>query len=379
VRTRARELGTRIVAWRPGRRAAIAVLAICPVAGAAIALALDTSSGNGERAQALVLVGASDAVLSRAPEVRAGWTRTAAAIADSGQTAAVARSSAARATGVARGTLGERAPRVDIRADPPAGVVEVSTRAGSRASALALADAVALQTATLARGLAVGANGSAGVSVGDFEGSLDGWLGPSLFNSLPTSVGTTKATPRFGRGSLLARCPGIPGCGPSAQVFYPFRAGAGYTAVMWLRASGPGVRASALLGSAANDVATSPALPLSRGWRRLAVAWTPRRASADAEIGVQLQSRRSTAIGVDGVAILDPFQSRSSRQAFTPAAQSRALAAGRYVTVSPARAIGVETAPAIERASVGAGAGLIVALAAIAAAEIARRRRERKA
>jgi hypothetical protein len=364
--------------WRPGRRAAIVALAACPLAGAAIGAAAGPNPSADQEAEALVIVGASNSALTRSPQARAAWTRTAAAIAASAQTAALAKTRIVPPT-VRSHPSGGRPVPVHVSSDPQAGVIKLKVRASKPGVAASLANLAALQTATLTRTVVLGSNAGTLLPLGDFEGSIDGWRVLGRFSNPPSEGKITSRFARFGTHSVVFHCPADPpSCGPSVPIYYLFRRRTPYTATLWARSTTPRARATIVFGSAADDVSQSHVERLGPKWRQLVVQWTPKRATGEAELAFQMTSPGAATVELDGAAMVDPPEGAVAQSSVTAPKLGRALARASYVGISPARQIttGAASTPTVLRALAGAAAGLLVALAAIGGARLARRRRE---
>jgi hypothetical protein len=172
-------------------------------------------------------------------------------------------------------------------------------------------------------------------------------------------------------------CAAAPGCGPWVRIERLFRGGTRYVATGYARATADGIRVKMVLGSSGTDVQTGEAVRLDDEWSRLSVRWTPPADVTDAELGFQVSDPRATTLDVDSVLL--PTQgavpSIELPRPLDPDEELRALDAGRFVTVSPGRIVSEGERVPLDWALLGLGAGLLVALAGIAGAVAARRRR----
>ena len=361
----ARALATRATRWRPGRQSAIAVLAGMPLLGAAIGASADESASERKRAVALVVVKTEgDEAGSRTAVARA------AAVAGEPWTAAAARETLATAGVAGLPSRDRTADAVWVSSDVRTGVVTITARARLDSAARALASAVAAQTATLARGL-MGEAERERVVIGDFEDEMTAWTGQSQFNVPPRSAAILRGGAHSNAAFLSTECPARPGCGPAARIDFPFRPGVAYTISLWARSPTPRTQVSPIFGTPADFAGAEP-VRLTRNWRRVAAAWTPAQAIGSVEFAIQSRTRTSMRIEIDGVVL-------SQSGAPSPADDRRALRAARRVAVvAPSRSTGEEESNTARSALAGAGGGLLIALAAVGAGTLAKRRSEQQ-
>jgi hypothetical protein len=151
-----------------------------------------------------------------------------------------------------------------------------------------------------------------------------------------------------------------------------------YTATLWVRVRPVAFPVSAVFGSSPADVTTTRPSAGGSGWRRLAVAWTPKRNASVAGLGIQTEARRPSRIWVDGALVFDPTLARSGERPVASRAQeSNVLTSDGLVVVSPARSTGTISDGVIGWVLAGAGIGLLVAVGAVLLGRLAERRRER--
>jgi hypothetical protein len=214
--------------------------------------------------------------------------------------------------------------------------------------------------------------------VGDFEDGSGYWNLPPVFNASPTSARVTTAVAHDHRASFVVTCRGALGCGPSTNVYHLFRAGVTYTATLWVRVRPADFPVSAVFGSTPDDVAGTRPSAGGGAWRRLAVAWTPKRSASVAGVAIQTRARRSSRIWVDGALVFDPTLARSGERPVASRAQeSDVLASAGTVVVSPAQITGTVSDGVIGWVLAGAGIGLLAAAGAVLLGWLAERRRER--
>ena len=358
--------------WRPGRRSAVALLALLPIAGAAIAAGTHPELEHRFVATAAVVLAKSKSGEAGSGTPQPAISQRAPRIQQLIDLDPVIERIRRRAR--VDGTVDELRARTSTKLDPARGLVVVRARDRSPERARALANAVVYQAATLAEQLR-SAGGHADLVIGDFEHGPGIWGAESVFSAPPERMQLAQRGARYGAGWLRVTCASIPGCGPAAKIEYPFRAGTTYRASAWMR-SFDGKRVGILFGSSATDVATQPAPRLTRDWTRATVHWTPKRDASVAEVGFLSQTRR-TSFGIDGVLMSDPFISRAGALGpVSNAEEARAIRLSRNVAVVvPAEPAGSVTASTARWALGGAGAGVLVALASLGAGYLARRRR----
>ena len=362
---RVRRAGAR---WRPGRRSGIALVVIAPLAGSAIGGGLAART-TPERAEAVVVVGAGS---GPSDANRAAVVRAVVALARTPAMAAAAQEIAA--------SSGERllAPAdvpkdLRVTGEPAAGLVRIDASANTASIAQAVAGAVASQVTFTARRLALGTGGNSRMVVGDFEDASTEWREPSSMSIPPSRARIVHGGARYNSSYLAVTCRSGPGCGPTAHVRYPFRAGTPYVATMWARARQRRVRVAAILGVPV-DVRSAHPVALTPSWQRMEVRWTPRRGLGSAEVGVQTRGRGAVSFDLDGVLLSTPGVTGGGSP--TAQAEAQAFRAARFADALPARSIGAaHSSRTVTGALVGGAAGLLAGLLGTAAGLAARRRR----
>ena len=275
----------------------------------------------------------------------------------------------------AAGSLDELRGRITSKFDLNVGTMVILARDRSPALAAALANAVSNQAVDIAQQLQT-ADGRADLVVGDFEIGLGAWIEPSHFSATPTTVDLVTGNARYGRRWLRSTCDRAPGCGPTAVVNYPFRAGVPYAASAWLRSFDES-RVSMLFGTSPRDVSIGPVKGVPPTWTRVTVRWVPQTDASRAEVSFLRRGSSRGAFGVDGVLISDPRLSPAGAVGVaSQAEEAKAMRlAQRVATVIPAESRGVVSSGTVPWTLGGAAMGLLVALAAIAAAWFTAKRR----
>jgi hypothetical protein len=356
-----------------GRRAALTALVALPLAGAALTGGTHaTESDTRFAAEATLLVHAGTGGEAQQRERVRGRVRVLAGVLRLPHTAAAARTVA----GVSA-TADDVTRNLTVVEDPESGTIRVRVRAPSREQSVTLAGAVATEGIRLARPVLARGAGRPIEVVSDFEQPVTGWMAhPPLYNLPPERVTRITSGAHDGRGALRAECAAELGCGPWTRVERLFRAGTRYAATAYVRSPADGGEVKMVLGSTREDVQTGDAVELSEDWQRASVSWTPARDTTIADLGVQLTEARATVLDVDSVLLPDQgsVPGIDVPRELDVDDELRALTAGRFATVSPARFVGEQQRPPYGWALLGFGGGLLVAVAGIVAGLAARRR-----
>jgi hypothetical protein len=281
---------------------------------------------------------------------------------------------AARAAARVGGTGDESG--VETSFDESSGRLDIEARAPSAAAATALADSYITYTATALRRLALPDTRTPDVSFGDFENGTAAWGAVrSVFNVAPSVVGVGRRDSRYGDASLRSACGPFASCGPSIRLWRSFRPGDIYVASAWVRAARDRTPVRMVLGFDPGDVSTGRQRRLGRRWKRISAAWRPESFVTSAEVGFQTLEDERVVFDADGVALGDPgtrtFPTRADFTAGTGALD--------YDLVSLSATDERTGPPTVQAALIGGGLGLAVALAAVVAAWLTRRRRDRLA
>jgi hypothetical protein len=271
------------------------------------------------------------------------------------------RSSIARVAGVEPHLL-----RVGTTGEPQSAVITVYGEGATPEQAILVANSAATATVGFLRQVAEGA-----ISVrSGFALSSESWdLGSGVYVLRP-SVTTHRRSPAHGGpGSLEVLCnsPVSGGCGPYVRIEGAFRKGETYDATGWIKAP-PKSRIRLVLGSTPNDVAVGAQSESRAGWQRLAVSWIPHNQTSTAVAAFQLITLGQTRFIIDDVSVAQRKTAGRHRAGHTTSPEIETLlpatsARRHYEGSTGAWAAG------------GAGAGLLIGLAGVAAAEAARRRR----
>jgi hypothetical protein len=255
--------------------------------------------------------------------------------------------------------------RVGVGGDPESSLVPVYAYATSPTQADALANATASVAVDFLRQPAYASS----ITRSTFDGSTDGWdVGHGIFVVPASHIVQTDLLAHNGSGSLAVTCL-IAGCGPYLVLARTFLRGTTYRASGWVKAS-PGTRMRLVLGSTPQDVSVGVTTSGTKRWRRLFVDWTPQSGAASAVVTFQVMSSRSSQFNIDDVEV-GPQKLDATSPTVTPKASK-----ARYSVVTPANITGtVDSDDTAIWAVGGAGAGLLVGIAAAAAGIAAARGR----
>jgi Carbohydrate binding domain len=263
----------------------------------------------------------------------------------------------------------------DIQWHAPAGsmgtqaTLRISARARSPADVVKLANDFASQFAAAGRQLVLQIRRDPNV-VGDFEDGTELWgTTTPLFSVAPAAMTISGSNAKFNGKSLRVDCLPRRGCGPWLEVTGLFQPSATYRVSGWALGDEGEAVVALTFGSTSRDVASSDPVPLTTGWRRLSVRWTPTRPTATAQIALQRVDDAGGRFYIDRVIL----------GAADTSARIRSVAGTRrhasIATVLPAtRATRAETSTLVWTLG-GAGVGAAMALGGIGAAFAARRRR----
>lgn len=355
-----------------GRSGVISVLAIAPIAGAAVGAGLHPLPDHRFTAEARVVLapaGSGSSTASDDPRLTKHRMELVARLVTLDPVLVrVAR----RAN--TPGPADSIRARVTAVFSPELGSLTLRARDRTPALAVALTNALTNQAADVTRQLQI-AGGRGDLVIGDFESGLGDWAGTSQFSAKPDRVDLASNNARYGQRWMRVRCGRTPGCGPSAALDYPFRAGVEYVASGWVRSYEPS-RVALLFGSSSRDVQISQSRTLSSRWRRMTLRWVPRTDASHAEVAFLKSGDRGAVFGVDAVLISDSRASPAGiRGGPSGVEEAQSIRAARGVTtVIPAESTGVMSSRTLPWALGGGGAGLCVALAAIAGYRAAGRR-----
>lgn len=361
--------------------AEIALLIALPLIGLIAGAAVAATPAERFVAQSVIAVQA-DTGSPDAAELHRGQWRTAA---EAARVPAVLLA-AARDAGDPKPRLESLEDRGLVAGSPGTSLLLIRAQDRSPASSRALADAVAQQTVLFLRTVNRGnLLGTERVQSFSFESGSEGWSAADSRFAVPPKHLSRQAPAESGSFSLRSECGAAAGCGPHVQAQGPFSALSSYRVGTYARALRPGTRARLVLGSSSRDVAvgatvTLPTLPTLR-WQLLSVRWAPRAGSTSAELAMQTMSRGAATMLLDGVTV-DEDRGVGDRQtlgaADTTLRTVRALrfAEGdRYAAVGSASSVGELSSETVPWALAGGFLGLAMSAAALAGAELARRRK----
>jgi hypothetical protein len=254
---------------------------------------------------------------------------------------------------------------LDVGAKPSAGIVGFSVRAATAATAGNLAEALGrVVVGLLQLGQATGDRFGLRI-VGDFEVDAEGWgaTGPE------DGVGLVGVFPngRYGGSSLRALCETAEGCGAARVIEGRFPKGRPVTVTAWIRGRRPS-RVLLVLGDVTGRALRDTRADVGDEWRRFAVVWTPERNERRISLQVVNGGAGPSDVMIDGVLLV------TGSDAVTEGRESRIFAERGYAYTSPIRIVGSRTGSTLEWALIGAGVGLLVGLAGLGAAMLARRR-----
>lgn len=267
---------------------------------------------------------------------------------------------AARVLAKSGRTSSEIARGMTVLVEPGPQLVRIRVRDTNEAAASALAAALATISVNYVRARTFLRRSGTHV-LGAFEDPVGRPWGAvtSRFATPPRDTRTTLGSARFGVGKLRVTCPATSTCGAAVRIYGSFRAGIRYTAEGWIRSPRSHGAAQLVFGMAATNRAVTAAQGLTPTWRRIRVAWTPRRHAVWTDVVFRTTSSDRWPFELDGV---------------------RLLGQRRAVYVAPPASF-VRTAVSIDNhggvlrdALLGALAGLVVACAAIGLSHQARRR-----
>jgi len=164
-----------------------------------------------------------------------------------------------------------------------------------------------------------------------------------------------------------------------------YLAGTTYSARAFLRSPEKNVRVQLVLGSAPKEVATGPGQLLSDSWTRTTVTFAPKTSASSVDLSVQKATAGRASIFVDGVVVTDEVKASSEERAVQSATDQasvdvraqRAAAEDRYSVVSRATLVDESGPRTVLWTLLGALAGLLAGGAGVAAAMVARSRRDR--
>jgi hypothetical protein len=356
----------------------IALLIALPLIGVIAGAAVAATPAERFIAQSVIAVQA-DTGSQDAAELHRGQWRTAA---EAVRVPAVLLA-AARDAGDPKPRLESLEDRVVVAGSPGTSLMQIRARDRSPAASRALADAVAHQTVlflrTVNRGNLLGIERVQSFS---FESGLEGWTAADSQFAVPPKHLSRQAPAESGLFSLRSECGAAAGCGPHVQAQGPFSALSSYRVGTYARALRPGTRARLVLGSSSRDVAVGATVTLpSSGWRPLSVRWTPRAGSTRAELAMQTVSRGAATTLLDGVTV-DEDRGGADRQTLGAVdttlrtVRARRFAEGdRYAAVGSASSVGELSSETLPWTLAGGLLGLAMSAAALAGAELARRRK----
>lgn len=357
ILTRLNHAVSRAKNWRPGRRAAVVALVLLPVSGALAGAGFQRGQGLEHEAAAGFAIGNPPFRTTASPAER---TRLAVAAAElPGVAAEVQRQGFTEPPE-------ELASRVTATGNPDVGLVELTARGASSAAAASLANGYAQALARLVS--ETPPTGSRPASIEDFEAGPSDWLGKTGDPGVaPAAFSITRTMPRYGTQALAVECQVTAPCAASETIDYPLRAGEDYLVTLWIRpepAAASTIRGSLALGGD-DDQQQSDFAISGRKWRRQGITWTPRENVNLTQFAVITNG----GIAIDGVALWDAGRSGVSSASPAPLdAERRAFDSRAQVTIFPARATGFsQSADALVGGAIGAGGGLLAALAAIGA------------
>ncbi|HWH23660.1 MAG TPA: hypothetical protein VNW68_02080 [Candidatus Limnocylindria bacterium] len=267
---------------------------------------------------------------------------------------------AARGVAGSRRSVAEIAHDLAVVAKPGRQVVLVRARDTSPAAATALVNALATGAVEHVLDSSFLSSGGAHV-LGEFEdGGLGRWgASTSAFALPPRDLRSVAGPARFGSGKLRVTCPATRPCGASVRVYGSFRRRSTYRAEGWVRSAAGRTGVRVVLGSSVSNHAVGDARRVSPSWRRVETSWTPTRHAVWADVIFRTTAADESPFEIDGVRLLR----QSPRDAAAPPASL-------VQTTSFIRNHNV----ALGRSALGALGGLLIALAAIGLAELARRR-----
>jgi hypothetical protein len=328
--------------------AAIAgVLLACIGLGAAIGAGLHPAASAHFRAEAQLA-----AITSNPAEEPVVWHTFRQAL-----TVASVRTNVARTAGVEPSEL-----RIGMGGDPQSSLITVYAYGDSADQADLLANTAA----------AAGVNFlsqsvyAPPVVTSTFDESSEGWdVGPGIFLLPPNPSQQTRALGHARPGALTAMCTNrLAGdCGPYLSIPRPFLRGVTYTAAGWVQTQ-PGVRIRLVLGSSAGNVAVGAISSGTSQWQRLSVQWLPRSNSSKAVAAFQVMSVGTSHLAIDDVEV--------GPRAVVQRSGFGARQAPHFKTVLSAESRSVlDSSKTTAWAIGGAGAGLLVGVAALVAGMIA--------
>lgn len=359
--TRWTDLVHRTLLWRPRWRSLAPLLALPPIAGAAIGAAAHPPPASHYRAEASVIPsGVSPAQRHATATLMAGMAELPGVV------------DAAVSSTLRDGT------RVTSRIYA-SGMLTFEVSSQTQPIALVVANALAQQVTSLGEITVDRADHHTEIAVGNFDLGFGSWTGPSQFD-LKAHRLSIEPRGRLGHTSLKVECTTGPGCGATSLLTYPFRVGVTYTATALVRDQ-PGSLASPevhmLFGSNDADVVTGKGIRAGRKWRELSVSWSPKAQSTDTvEIGVQSFDKSATFL-LSEVIMTDPTGLLNSPESstLTPAQRALAIKEAATAAIVPARAIGQATGSTLKWALIGLAIGTLMAIAAVAGGCVAGSRR----
>jgi hypothetical protein len=352
--TRSARLSRRLSGARPRRGLLITCLVVgCVGLGAALGAGTHAASST-FRAQSELTVAASSAALQPV-----AWHTISQVLELSGPRRQIAHLSGIEASGLRLGTSG----------DPQSSLITVYGDARTAAQAELLVNSASSVAVEFLRRTFEGSS----VSRSSFDHSTEGWdVGSGIYTLPPGRIAIATPPAHSGIGSLQATCDTlvVGGCGPYLRLERAFHRATPYLATGWVKVQ-PSTRIRMVLGATPEDVAVGPVAAGGPGWRHLSVLWTPQHETSLAVAAFQVMSLGHSTSYVDDVQV--------GPRASVGRAPQAAVRAAHYETIIPASSAEArEDDHTAVWAAGGAGAGLLMAFGAIAAAGAAGRIRDRR-
>jgi hypothetical protein len=215
----------------------------------------------------------------------------------------------------------------------------------------------------------------AGQTVARFplDHSAEGWDSGAGIYLLPPERSRVAAAPAHsGAGALEVTCRVIVagGCGPYLALERPVFKSHLYEASGWVQAARP-TTVRLVMGSTPADVAVGETVRAGGDWRRISVQWIPHSTVSHFVVAVQIMALGAATLRVDDFEVGPRTGQRASVSAPStgPPAQYETVVPATSAAALGGRNTGVW-------ATAGAAAGLLIAIAALAAARSADRRRQ---
>ena len=254
---------------------------------------------------------------------------------------------------------------LEVEPSPQTGLVRYSVRSATAETASRLAEALGRVTVeSLQRGRPTGERFGLRI-VGDFEVDANGWT-PAGSEQGIARVGLVPGG-RYGGSALRALCDVAAGCGAARVLEGRFPEGRALTLSAWVRGRQPS-RVLLALGSATRSDRELVEASVGSEWKRLVVRWRPRQDESRIALGVNNAGPGLSDVDIDGVVIV------TDGAPLDVAAERRVFAERGYAYATAVRIVGSRTGRTVRWAALGAGAGLLVGLAAAAAWTLASRR-----